>query len=185
MRSMKRPMTTAEYFEKICAVLREKDRMPDNLLDYALAAFSPVPIMTYEFDIRNNLDYGGSEGIYLDIAIEVCEQGKRVRRSLGTFKTLQTSPEAMRTMAQLLADFIVEDRVYVNSHLDDFTWTGVDVYALKEEGTRTEWGYSCCSVEAAMKRKDELLRKYSSVVIRDNATREEKHYLSGAGGDAD
>ncbi|MCC8045160.1 MAG: hypothetical protein LIP12_06640, partial [Clostridiales bacterium] len=48
--------------------------------------------------------------------------------------------------------------------LDDFTWTGVDVYALKEDGTRSGWGYSCCSEEAAMKRKDELLRKYSAVV---------------------
>ncbi|MCD8013862.1 MAG: hypothetical protein LUG99_11935 [Lachnospiraceae bacterium] len=179
MKDMKRPMTTAEYFDLICGNLRKKNRMPDDMLDYALAAFSPVPILTYEFDIRNNLDYGGSEGIYLDIAIEVCEHGKRVCRSLGTFKTLQTSPEAMRTMAQLLADFILEERAYVNSHLDDFTWTGADVYAVREDGTRTGWGYSCCSMEAAIKRKDELLGKYSIVVIRDNASRKEKHYLSG------
>ncbi|MCD8106213.1 MAG: hypothetical protein LUF35_14750 [Lachnospiraceae bacterium] len=82
----------------------------------------------------------------------------------------------MRTMAQLLADFIVEERAYVNAHLDDFTWTGVDVYAIKEDGTRTGWGYSCRNGEIALKHKDELLEKYDRVIVRDNATRKEKCY---------
>ncbi|MCD7815313.1 MAG: hypothetical protein LUH12_00995 [Bacteroides sp.] len=49
-------------------------------------------------------------------------------------------PEAMQTMARLLADFIVEERAYVNFHLDDFTWTGMDVYALKEDGEKVSDG---------------------------------------------
>jgi len=55
---MKRPITTAEYFNLICDTLRRKKQMPDEMLDYALPTYSPVPIKTYEFNIRNNLDFG-------------------------------------------------------------------------------------------------------------------------------
>ena len=79
-------------------------------------------------------------------------------------------------MASLLADFIIEERRYVNDNLDDFTWEGADVYALKENGEKLNWGYSCRTVEAAMKRKDKLLRNHEQVSVRDNATRKEKIY---------
>lgn len=171
-----RPYTTAEYFGLICGILREKQKMPDDILDYALGTGQMKPIRTYEFDIRNNLDYGESEGIYLDLAIKYYEGGRPKVDDLGTFKTLQTSPEAMHIMARLLADFIMEERAYVNSHLDDFTWTGVDVYAVDAKGEKTGWGYSCHDIETALKRKDELLDRYGRVIIRDNATREEIMY---------
>ena len=37
-------------------------------------------------------------------------------------------------MATLLADFILEEYAYVNENLDDFTWEGAVVHALKENG---------------------------------------------------
>ncbi len=172
----KKPITTAEYFDLICKLLDEKGLMPNDILDYRLGAFQPVPIRTYEFSIRNNLDYGGSEGIYLDLAIEYWEERERKIKELGTFKTLHDTPEAMRIMAKLLADFIVEERAYVNANLDDFTWTGKDVYAVNEEGVRYGWGYSCANEKSAIKCRDELLRKYPRVAIRDNATRTETIY---------
>lgn len=66
---MNKPMTTAELFDKICNILKEKGLYPD-ILDYALAEYTPKPITNYEYSLRNNLDYGGSEGIYLDLWIE-------------------------------------------------------------------------------------------------------------------
>lgn len=174
-----RPLTTAEHFHLICSILREKGLMPDDILDYALAASHPVPVRTCEFDTRNNLDYGASEGIYLDLAIEYYEDGRKKTSKLGTFKTLQTDPEAMRTMARLLADFIVEEQEYVSAHMDAYTWTGVDVYAVDEDGRWNGWGYSCHNLETALKRKDELLEQYESVVVRDNATRKMKVYRRG------
>ena len=83
----------------------------------------------------------------------------------------------MHTMADLLADFIIEEYAYVNANLDDFTWEGADVYSFDNAGKRISWGYSCASMEAALKRKDELLKKYPRVVVRDNATRKEKIFL--------
>lgn len=176
---LNKPMTTEELFNKICSILKEKGRMPD-ILDYGLAAGFPVPIKTYEFDLKADLAYGGSEGIYLDLWIEHCEGDEKCRSGLGTFKTLDKGDGAMHIMAGLLADFIIEEYAYVNANLDDFTWEGADVHPLDETGKRLSLGYSCCSMETALRRKDELLKKYPQVAIRDNATREEKIFLQEA-----
>ena len=174
---MKRPMTAKELFEKIEGILREKGLLPD-ILDYSLPERDEQPISTYEFCIRNNLDYGGSEGIYLDIGIEFLKDGERVYLGLGTIKTLCTDQTAMWAMAKLLADFIMELHKYVNGHLDDFTWEGFDVYAYDETGNRLEWGYTCSDRKGMEKIKKELLEKYPRVTVRDNATRKITAYDS-------
>lgn len=174
----KRPMTTEELFDIICKILKEKGRLPD-ILDYGLATHNPVPITNYEYDLKNNLDYGGNEGIYLDLWIEYTVDEKRCANNLGTFKTLSTDDEAMHIMAALLADFIIEEYRYVNANLDDFTWEGVTVHVIEESGEKSKWRYSCGTMEAALKRKDELLMKYNKVIVRNNATRKEKIYENG------
>ena len=117
---MERPMTTEELFEKICSLLKEKGKLPD-ILDYHLGPIQPKPITNYAFDVRNNLDYGGSEGIYLDLTLECCEGKATCFKDLGTFKTLGTSDQDMHIMAALLADFMIEATRYINANLDDFT----------------------------------------------------------------
>lgn len=117
---MKRPVTTKELFTKIKGILEEKGMLPD-ILDYGLEVSSHVPLRTCEFELKNNLDFGSSEGIYLDLWIEYYEDGGLCRKGLGTFKTLRDDREAMHAMAGLLADFIVEERAYLNAHRDDFT----------------------------------------------------------------
>lgn len=174
----KRPMTTEELFNRINGILKEKGKLPD-ILDYGLATHSPVSITNYEYGLKNKLDYGGNEGIYLDLWIEYTADGKRCASGLGTFKTLRTDDEAMHVMATLLADFIIEEYAYVNAHLDDFTWEGVNVHVIEESGEKSKWGYSCGTMEAALKRKDGLLMKYNKVIVRDNATRKEKIYENG------
>lgn len=172
---MKKPMTTEELFRKILDILKDKGRLPE-ILDYSLADGNPVPITTYEFELRSNLNYGGSEGIYLNLWIEYFNKGEKCQHGLGTFKTLYEDEKAMHKMAGLLADFVVEEHAYVNGNLDDFTWEGADVYVLDDEGKRLPWGYSCGSMERALKRKDKMLEKYHQVVVRDNVTRKEKRF---------
>ena len=79
-------------------------------------------------------------GIYLDLWIEYYVNNKREKKKLGTFKMLHEDNDAMYIMARLLADFIIEEQNYVNEHLDDFIWEGVDVYAFDEKGERCGWG---------------------------------------------
>ena len=174
---MTRPMTTEELFEKINSILKEKSKIPD-ILDYGHATSNPIPIRTYEFDLRNSLNYGGNEGIYLDLWIEYQVENEKRRAATGTYKTLYEDDNAMHIMASLLANFIIEEHSYVNKNLDDFTWEGADVHALKENGDRMSWGYTCGTMEAALKKKDELLKNHQQVVVRDNATRKEKIYKS-------
>ena len=172
---MERPMTTGELFEKICSLLKEKGKLPD-ILDYHLGPIQPKPITNYAFDVRNNLDYGGSEGIYLDLTLECCEGKTTCFKDLGTFKTLGTSDQDMHIMAALLADFMIESTRYINANLDDFTWEGANVYPVDDSGKKANWGYSCHTMESALKKKDELLEKFQKVVVRDNATRKETVY---------
>ena len=174
---MTRPMTTEELFEKINSILKEKSKIPD-ILDYSLATSNPIPIRTYEFDLRNSLNYGGNEGIYLDLWIEYLEGNEKRRAAIGTYKTLYEDDNAMHIMASLLANFIIEEYSYVNKNMDDFTWEGADVYALNENGEKMNWGYTCTTMESALKKKDELLKHHEKVVVRDNATRKEKIYES-------
>ena len=170
---MKKPMTTEELFNRIKGILKEKNLLPD-ILDYGLPTNNPVPVRTYAFDLGSSLAYGGNEGIYLDLWIEYSANGGKRTNNLGTFKTLEESKEAMHTMASLLADFIIEEYNYVNANLDDFTWEGADVYLFDGNGKRVNGGYSCCSMERALRKKDGLLKKYPQVIVRDNATREER-----------
>ena len=174
---MTRPMTTEELFEKINSILKEKGKIPD-ILDYGNATSNPVPIRTYEFDLGNSLNYGSNEGIYLELWIKYRVENEKRRAAIGTYKTLYKDANAMYIMASLLANFIIEEHSYVNNNLDDFTWEVADVYALKENGDRINWGYTCGTMEAALKRKDELLKHHKKVVVRDNTTRKEKIYES-------
>lgn len=149
---MKKPMTTEELFEKIKNSLKEQGKLL-SILDHGLASCSPVPITNYEYDLRSNLAYGGSEGIYLDFWIEYSANKEIRRKKLGTFKSLDESSEAMHIMAGLLADFILEENAYVNANLDNFTWEGVNVYTLDEDGKQCLCGYTCHTMEAALDQK--------------------------------
>lgn len=169
---MTRPMTTEELFGKINGILKEKGRMPD-ILDYSHVTGKPVPIWTYEFDLKSSLYYGANEGIYLELWIEYFEDGGEGSAGLGTFKTLREDGEAMHTMASLLADFIIEEYAYVNANLDDFTWEGANIYVFNGKGEKMGWAYTCGSMEAALREKDRLLNYYPKAVVRDNATRKE------------
>ena len=172
---MVRPMTTSELFSTIKNILKAKGRLP-NILDYDIATTKQVPIKTCEFLLRSHLMYGESEGIYLDLWVEMLINDKKEICKLGTFKTLDSDAEAMYVMAKLLADFIIEENAYVRDHQDDFTWEGVDVHVLGEDGKILNWGYTCCDMDSALKKKNELLKKYQRVAVKNNATKKEVIY---------
>lgn len=79
-------------------------------------------------------------------------------------------------MGELLANFLIEERAYVSDHPDDFIWEGVKIHVFDHDGKELSWNYICQNMEYTLKKKEEFLKKYSRVIIRDNVTREETSY---------
>ena len=163
-----KPYTPGELFDAIC----KRIELP-AILDYHLPARGGCEILDCEFMIHNSLNYGGSEGIYLDIWLSSPKYGSRV--SMGTFKTLETSHEAMRTMGQLLADFIVGYGKLWNEEPDDFEWSGYKLTPLREDGT-DGISFYVYSLKALKNRIELLLDSYCSVIVRDNLSRKTHEY---------
>ena len=166
----KEPYTAEELFLEIVGILKEKNECP-NILDYGTAPL--YPILNDNFSLESELHYGGNEGIYLDIVLLDYENKRRI---LGTFKTLQESKDAMRIMATLGADFIVEGSSFIREHSDDFSWTGYNVYAIRADGHAAPLYYTLDNPEKAMNRAKEILQQDSvqHVIIRDNGKKKDR-----------
>lgn len=167
----KKPYTNAELFTKVIKMIE----LPDNL-DYYLGADDELSVKTYAVNVSSDLNFGGSEGIYLRVGLYYNEMvnGRYVRREipLGVFKTLDTSAESMRKMAILLADFTVATCKFINIHLDDFEWTGYTVYGTDETGEEILSCYSRTyqSMECVNESWSRDFASYPGVLIIDNAT---------------
>lgn len=172
----KKPYTVSELFSIICGELKKEGRLPE-ILDYysCPSGIGGEQIRTYQFWFEGSLNFGGNEGIYLDVYLKWDWDGMPVRKHAGVFKTLSTTREAMQEMGKLLADFIYTASSFVTDNMDDFTWTGYYVRGMKD-GAPDKWGYECATLERALARKDKMLSGYKSVSIRDNATRKETVY---------
>lgn len=156
----KKPYKASELFNEICSRIT----LPDILDYYRGEDLHDEEIKSYEWDFGNHLEYGSNEGIYLTMYAwsrekEIC---------LGVFKTLRQNAEAMHVMANLLADFIIAGKDFVNSNLDDFTWEGYKVTPKS-----TGWSYDCATLERAKMRYEELSKKCGEVTVFDYAKRKE------------
>lgn len=121
------------------------------------------------------MNYGGNEGIYLDLdLVWKNEDDDLIRHSLGTYKTLDESDDAMYAMSTLLASFTLALNRYVNANLDDFLWDGVNVYPCDKDGNKISGGYTCWKDFDLEREKNNLLAHNEYVAVRDNATRKVK-----------
>lgn len=146
-----KPYKASELFDIIC----KRIELPD-ILDHHLAnKYNDKEITNVDWRFENRLEYGGNEGIYLHV-----DAGDIY---LGTFKTLDTSDEAMRRMALLLADFIIAGSKFVNSHIDDFTWEGYIVATAND----FKWWWFCGTLDRAVRR----VKEDGSLRILDARTR--------------
>lgn len=101
--------TNADLMNGIVRLVKENgwyDRV-GNILDYYLPESNTVKeISNYEFAFCANLDFGGSEGIYIDCYIDgiVDENNARTTQKIpcGVFKTLGDGLEHMRIMGEFV-----------------------------------------------------------------------------------
>ncbi len=174
--------TNTEIFKLIMNQLQSENRAPD-ILEYALAESGPVEIRNYEFDILGAVNYGSSEGIYVDLFLRgnigYGWNGKEHTR-LGTIKTLRTDDDAFRQMAVLMADFQIAATRFVNAHLDDFTWLGFDIDYFRTGEAERSYGVTMKGVKSFDEAVEEAKRTlkrfpyYVKAVITHNADEKTK-----------
>lgn len=115
--------------------MKEKGLLPE-ILDYALASNRScnVEVCDLDFEVVCNVNYGGSEGIYLDTYLEgvFTHSDEKVRASFITFKTLEENDEALRIMCNLQADCMIETREYLKEHSKEFERKGFRMF--REDG---------------------------------------------------
>ena len=161
---------TDEFFRIIDKYLEENHLKPTEL-DYSAPTSHPTAMRTYEWDVVGTVNFGGCEGIYLDIyAHGDVTGGQWEDVTLGTYKTLDTSKEAFKRMGDLNAEFVFAARDYVNKHMDDFEWTGYHVEFF--QGGHKILGITCQTEEYAVERAKRGGKQYEcdTVKITDNRT---------------
>ena len=99
----------------------------DAILDYILPCAhetgrkEQVELTAYEFDFEARLNWGGSEGIYIDCYLKgIFDQSTSTCCHAGTIKTLREDVDAYRIMGALAGYLTIYARKYVNENLDRF-----------------------------------------------------------------
>lgn len=120
---LNRPYNQFELFEEII----KRVNIPD-FVEYASAPSYDTKhqIRYYEFDVATETKYGGSEGVYTDVYISgyIRNADDYEKIHIGTIKTLNEGPEAIREMYQLAAEVYLAGNDFINKNLDAFTWIG-------------------------------------------------------------
>ncbi len=95
------------------------------IMDYFLPESYEIQELTnYEFDFITKVNFGGSEGIYIDCYIEgKFDDSENTRLKCGTYKTLNDDLIAMQIMGELAGALTYYNRQYVNKEIDRYTPT--------------------------------------------------------------
>ena len=137
------------------AVLSQvKEKMPGlmDFLDYASVSKLKSEIDEIyddEFDIKGDLQFGSSEGIYLDMYIEgeFGENGETKKSKIVVFKTLEDSFEALMRMSEIQAIAIWEGRAWIRENRDQLSRRGWSVKKERDDN----WSYLCYTEESLKK----------------------------------
>ena len=171
MKTKVKPFTSSELFNLIDKQLRETVLPTDfdfGILDYGLDTYQPVEIRSYQWDTVGIVNFGGSEGIYLDIYADgiVDDTNERKKIHLGTYKTLRDDIDAFREMGSLNAEFVFALRKFVNSHLDDFEWSGFKVLFYQKDSDQYAYGFTYPTFAEAKNRIIRELKRPGAAVTR-------------------
>ena len=88
--------------------------------------YKTIELTDYKFDFCANVQFGVSEGIYVDCSIkghfdENAPSDKMQMLHCGTFKALNNSLEDMRIMGELAGSLVFFAREYVNENIGKYT----------------------------------------------------------------
>lgn len=118
--------TAGDLFSTVVRIARQAGDFDkaDPILDYILpceyeqGTQEKIKLTSYEFDFVPIVNFGGSEGIYVDCYLKgKFDASGRYSLHIGTLKTLETSLDACRIMGELCGALMYHERQYVNQHL--------------------------------------------------------------------
>lgn len=121
-------LTSGQLFEKTVERAKENGDMErfESINEYILPEnFENGKLCKYEFDFVPVVNFGGSEGIYIDCTLrgefDECKQNSS--RSAGTLKTLENDLDACKIMGELCGTLLYHNSRYVGENLYLFTPT--------------------------------------------------------------
>ena len=117
-----------DLFNSILKTARDAGALQelDRIIDYDAACEfeekNKRPISNYEFNCIFSVDYGGSEGIYIDAWLNgyLDESGHTQRLHFGTIKTLERDLAAMKTMGEACGILQYYASDYLNKNLSRY-----------------------------------------------------------------
>ena len=121
--------------------LEEFDRIADYDTSESFSREAKIPISSYEFRTSFVVDYGGSEGIYIDGYLDgiLDESGRNQHWHFCTMKTLERNLEAMKIMGGTCGILQYYATEYVNRNLDRYEPDRAKISAFHQEHVP----YSC------------------------------------------
>ena len=114
-------MTGGQLFDAVMARARENGDLArfDAINEYVLAEdCEKGKLCSYGFDLLPAVDFGGSEGIYIDCSLQgKFDESGRKSLHIGTIKTLDTGLDACKAMGELCGALLYHESRFVNENL--------------------------------------------------------------------
>lgn len=132
----KTPYTMGELFQ----ILKEKVSSSCDInqyqLDYQISGWSSDQTMKLRREniwLNGVVEYGGSEGIYIDLSLYEDTGEKTEARGFATIKTLDESDESLYRMAELMIRYKLALKELIRENEEDFRWEGFSVYPVVDD----------------------------------------------------
>lgn len=154
----KTPYTTELFYRTISEKVLNENPDIKGIIDYSLPAQNGRLMKSIEISPVITIDYGGSEGIYLNFSLKF-EDDTIVH--IGTVKTLLESDDAMYLMGKLNAALVIETYRFLNNNNIDFTWHGYRISECDSKGNEI-----APSVAYFISRKEDVSNAISKYFIK-------------------
>lgn len=160
----------SKVYHKVEAILKQQDLWPEGekvaAVDYSLCQEIVLHEKPASYDLNYKVDFGGSEGIYIDFTLLLVDANKSVREvDYGTIKTLTANRETLAAYSALAANFMYFARREIDKAIDNaFTNFELfyEIYSLNDESTFHPFSLEVPEIIADMVSYATCYRKVSS-----------------------
>lgn len=164
-----RPYTWREFREIIEDICKEQNVVMIKELEY----FDSFPDMRDKsvddnqiYSLESTTVFGGSEGVYSDFYVRI----KNERKEVLIAKNCSGDKNTFIKMHEFAARVCLICFDYLDSHKDEFAWTGYNVGYWKDGKRVNVW--ICANHETAMRHAMEIEKDGDKPYIRNNKSRE-------------